>query len=209
MTAAAISRLRTPALGVSLLLLTLYLPLAAMVYLPGWYHLNCDWHGRCARLGEPLALASIDNLTAFFAHRAELNSNWSAKERAHLTEVRSIYDGLAATALAALLLAWACFDPRRVRAATLTNTAIILCLLLLLPGFGYFWRHIFHELLFSNELWKTDRGDLTWYLTPRSLFRNAVIVLVVAGAGLNLALAGAATWWQRRQRPPESSTRHP
>ena len=35
----------------SLLLLSIYLPLAAMIYFPPWYEWNCEQHGRCDRLG--------------------------------------------------------------------------------------------------------------------------------------------------------------
>lgn len=184
-----IDRLRAAAFTVSLLLLSAYLPLSGMIYTESWYRLHCDWYERCLLLGD-LAERSIVNLTGFFLHREPLHGSWSVKESQHLTEVRGIYDALAGVAL--LALAGLAFGLRsaRPRGAALVNIAAILSLLLVLPVFGFFWKHVFHELLFSNELWRTDRNDITWYLTPRVMFRNAVIVLVGGGVAINLCVLG-------------------
>ncbi len=193
-----LDRLRTPALALALLVVSLYLPLAALVYLPAWYELNCAWHGRCARLGDELTRASIDHLTAFFAHAEPLAGRWSERERVHLSEVRVIYDWAGATALAALAVLALVAEPLRLRRAALINIAVVASLLLLLPVFGFFWRHVFHELLFANDLWQTTRSDLTWYLTPRTLFRNSLLALVAGGVGVNLLALLLASRWRRR-----------
>ena len=86
------------------------------------------------------------------------------------------------------------------RRAALINIAVILSLLLLLPAFGYFWRHVFHELVFSNELWRTDRNDITWYITPRVMFRNATVALIIGGVAINLVVLAFDTWLRRRNR---------
>lgn len=183
-------RLRLALFTGSLLALSLYVPLTGMIYLESWYRLHCDWYGRCAPLGE-LAERSVANLTDFFLHREPLHERWSAKERRHLVEVRGIYDLLAAMSL--LALAGLALGYRRdfLRRAALINIALILSLLLLLPVFGYFWRHVFHEVLFSNELWYTDRNDITWYVTPRVMFRNAIVTLVIGGVAINLVALAA------------------
>ncbi|MDH3713470.1 MAG: DUF1461 domain-containing protein [Gammaproteobacteria bacterium] len=183
---------------VSLLLLSVYLPLAGMIYTESWYRLHCDWYDRCLVLGE-LAERSIANLTNFFLHREALHGRWSHKESLHLAEVRGIYDVLAGIAvLAALGLAYG-YRGARLRRASLINIAVIVSLLLLLPAFGYFWRHVFHELMFSNELWRTDRNDITWYITPRVMFRNAIVALVIGGAAVNLAVLAVDTRLRKRK----------
>ena len=187
--------LRPFVLGASLLFLSLYLPLAGMIYLPFWYQLNCHWHGRCERLGEQRTERSITNLTAFFSPREAFHERWSEKEKAHLGEVRDIYDALALLALLAALALALSFDRARIARPALINVCVIAALLLVLPVFEYFWRHVFHGALFDNELWKTNRRDITWYLTPRTLFRNAVMALVGAGMAINLAV-----WWLARER---------
>ncbi len=70
--------------------------------------------------------------------------------------------------------------------------------------FGYFWRHVFHEILFSNELWYTNRNDITWYITPRVMFRNAVIALVLGGVAINLTVLAVDAWLRRRAQITKS-----
>jgi uncharacterized membrane protein len=183
---------------VSLLLLSVYLPLTGMIYTQSWYRLHCDWYDRCLVLGE-LAERSIANLTDFFLHREALRGRWSHKESLHLAEVRGIYDVLAGIAVLALLGLFYGYRGVRLRRAALINIAVILSLLLLLPVFGYFWRHVFHEVMFSNELWRTDRNDVTWYITPRVMFRNAIVALVIGGVAVNLAVLAVDTWLGKRK----------
>ena len=193
-----IPKLRAVAFTVSLLLLSAYLPLSGMVYSESWYRLHCDRYERCLLLGE-LADRSIVNLTDFFLHREPLHGRWSAKEAQHLTEVRGMYDALAGVALLALLGVALGFRGAHLRRAALINIAVMASLLLVLPVFGYFWKHVFHELVFSNELWRTNRNDITWYITPRVMFRNAVVVLVVGGIALNLMVLAVHAWLQARR----------
>ena len=191
-------KLRAAAFTVSLLLLSAYLPLTGMVYSESWYRLHCGWYERCLILGE-LAERSIVNLTSFFLHREPLHGRWSPKEAQHLTEVRGMYDVLAGVAVLALLVLAVSFRGVRLRRAALINIAIILSLLLVLPVFGYFWKHVFHELVFSNELWRTDRNDITWYITPRVMFRNAVVMLVIGGVAINLVVLAVHSWLRSRR----------
>jgi uncharacterized membrane protein len=183
---------------ISLLLLSVYLPLVGMIYTESWYRLHCDWYYRCLVLGE-LAERSIANLTDFFLHREALHGRWSHKESLHLAEVRGIYDVLAGIALLAIVGLIYGYRGVRLRRTALTNIAVILSLLLLLPAFGYFWRHVFHEVMFSNELWRTDRNDITWYITPRVMFRNAIVALVIGGVAVNLAVLAVDTWLRKRK----------
>jgi len=192
-------KLRASVFTVSLLLLSVYLPLTGMVYSESWYRLNCKWSERCLVLGQ-LAERSIDNLTDYFLHIEVLHDRWSEKERLHLAEVRGIYDVLAGAALLAVLGLVFGYRAVNLRRAALVNIAVILSLLLLLPAFGYFWRHVFHELVFSNELWRTDRNDITWYITPRVMFRNATVALIIGGVAINLAVLAVDAWLRRRNR---------
>lgn len=173
----------------ALLYLTLYLPLAGMIYLPYWYETNCDWHPRCERLGQERSEQAIAELTQFFAHRGELKRPWSDKEQQHLAEVRQIYDRmLIALGLLSLLLIGCLHHPRLLRKAAGINVLIFLALSAILPFFTPFWKQIFHPLLFDNQLWINTRADQSWYIMPRLFFRNSMALLIVIGAGSNLLL---------------------
>lgn len=178
-------------LFLGLFYLSLYLPLTALVYLPGWYELNCHWHPRCEILGAGRVEQAVDELTRYFRHQGELVHGWSQKERRHLAEVRPIYDGLflgAFLAAAALVLGW---EPRHAARTALWAAAGVAALALVLPFFAAFWTQLFHALLFDNELWRNDRGDLSWYFMPREFFKYSAILLISAAVAINLILAWA------------------
>jgi hypothetical protein len=188
--------MRRLVLGVSLFYLTVWVPLAFVVYLPVWYHASCDWNPRCEVLGEQRVERAVRELTRFFLHRGELGSGWSAKERLHLAEVRVIYDRLAAGAALALLGLVAGFERGTAARAALVNIAVVATVLVVVPVFRPFWMEVFHPLLFDNELWRTNRFDLTWYITPVRYFQWTVVLLVAATAALNLLI-----WLALRPRP--------
>ncbi len=188
------TRLRRVVLGVCLFYVTAWVPLAAVVYFPAWYELSCRWNVRCEVLGEARTRGAIRELTRFFRHRGALATGWSPKERLHLTEVRAIYDKLALGAVlaaAGLLLG---FERRAAARAALVNVGLVAALLVVVPVFRPFWMNVFHPLLFDNQLWRTNRFDLTWYITPVVYFKWTVVLLVGATASLNLVL-----WWVLRR----------
>jgi len=180
------TRLRRFVLGASLFYLTVWVPLAFVVYVPAWYHASCHWNPRCEVLGERRVVRAVEELTRFFRHQDELGTGWSAKERLHLAEVRGIYDTLAFGAVLALIGLIAGFERRAAARAALINVAVVAAVLGVLPVFRPFWMDVFHPLLFDNELWRTNRFDITWYITPVVYFRWTVALLVAATATLNL-----------------------
>ena len=190
-------------LAFGLIYLSLYPPLAALVYLPGWYRINCDWHPRCEMLGAERSERAIVELTRYWRHQGELGAGWSGKERQHLAEVRPIYDALFVgvfLAAGALLLGW---ERRYVTRTALWVAAGIAALALVLPFFGYFWTKIFHGLLFDNTLWKNTPRDVSWYIMPRQLFMYSVGVMIACAASLSLAVA----WWTRTPRSDPTQSR--
>lgn len=181
---------RSVALFVSLLYLTLYLPLVYPIYFPGWYRLNCNWHDRCERLGYERADMGIRELNSFFRHGEGLASPlWSSKEKLHLAEVRGITDTLFFTAVAALLVIIICFRPEVIGRCAVINIAIAVSLAPILPFFTFFWRNIFHAVLFDNNLWLNTPHDLSYYIMPRLFFKHTAIYLIVCTIIINLAAA--------------------
>ena len=73
---------------------------------------------------------------------------------------------------------------------------------MLIPFFKSFWMDVFHPLLFDNELWRTNRSDVSWYLMPKAFFLRIIIFITLTTLLLNLALWG----WSRKinKDPPHN-----
>lgn len=170
--------------------LTLYLPVFTSLYIPHWYTANCHFHGRCERVGLQKSHQGIHELTSYYRHTSDNlpSSFWTAKEKLHLEEVRHMTDSLFYTALIALVLFFICFDIHVLRCFALINLLSILMLLFILPFFPYFWRHIFHPLLFTNMNWLNTPNDFSYYILPRAFFRNTLIFMIVSSSLINLAV---------------------
>lgn len=173
----------------SLLYLTIYLPLTFMIYLEPWYFINCNWHPRCERLGMENVEVAVEELTRFFMHNGELVTRWTPKEQTHLLEVRNIYDGMFLAFFPALAAFIWTFERRLVRRFAWVNIGIVVTCVVVLPFFRDFWNEVFHPLLFDNELWRTDPGDISWYVTPRVFFFHSTIALIIVISLINLAVA--------------------
>lgn len=155
-----------------------WLPIAAITYLPGWHESSCDWHPRCDNYGREQAGQRIDELRHFMQHRSELPTVfWSAKEVSHLTEVRQMLD---IAALAALLGGAIFFHgSARERARTARIAMLIVAaFVIVLPFFGTFWRDIFHPLLFDNQNWRTNAEDTSYWVMPRIYFQYTTALVI-------------------------------
>lgn len=182
-------------LFISLFYLTFYLPMTLTFYSSGWMKLNCNWHERCERIGADNAYKGMDELAAYFRHQGGLDSFRTKKEKLHLEEVRGMFDTMLMAGIAAAVLLALTFERRRAARFALVNAAIILCLLIVLPFFGTFWRDIFHPLLFDNQLWLNTPADLSFYLMPRQFFKYTVALLILSSVALNAAI------WLLLRRP--------
>lgn len=164
----------------ALLLLTFYLPLAALVYAgTHWYSFNCQFHQRCETFGEDkIAKASIE-ITQFFRHETkDLQGVWTQKERQHLQEVRTMYDILFISALFAIVILLLDLQAVRISRFALINLGIFLLFTLIIPFFSFFWKEVFHPLFFDNNLWYNTKAETSYYLMPNLFFRNSIIVIL-------------------------------
>ena len=157
-------------------------------YSPEWMKLNCEWHERCGAIGYDNAYRGIEELASYFRHQGELQSFRTAKEKAHLKEVRGIFDRMLIGGVIALILLILTYDRKKVSRYALINAAIVLSLLLVLPFFATFWRDIFHPLLFRNNLWVNNRYDLSFYIMPRQFFKYTIALLVLLSVSANVIL---------------------
>ena len=190
-----LSGLKGIVLFVSLFYLTFYIPMTLTFYSPGWMKLNCRWHERCEAIGAENAYKGMDELAAYFRHQGGLDSFWTKKEKLHLEEVRGMFDTMFVAGIAAVVLLALTFERRRAARFALVNAAIILCLLIVLPFFGTFWRDVFHPLLFDNQMWLNTRADLSFYLMPRQFFKYTVALLILSSVALNAVI------WLLLRRP--------
>ena len=200
------SRIKTGLMPLLLLYVLVCLPLALTVYTPYAYQLYCPINPRCDLLSASFAQQSMLQLTDFFQHQTpRLFPPWSHKEHLHMLEVRGMYD-LAAGVFVVVLL-WIGYDIRQpnsrqryqqyVRYSLWLSLGLLLLCLLIMPFFQYFWMHIFHPLLFNNELWRTDRADISWYLMPREFFMGVIGFIVVSSLLLHLLLLAGLRGLQR------------
>lgn len=183
-----LERLKGTVLFISLFYLTFYIPMSLTFYSPEWMKLNCEWHERCKAIGYDTAYGGIEELASYFRHQGELESFRTAKEKAHLKEVRGIFDRMLIVGAIALILLVLTYDRKKISRFALINAAIILSLLLVLPFFATFWRDIFHPLLFKNNLWINNRYDLSFYIMPRQFFKYTIALIVLLSAAVNAVL---------------------
>jgi len=176
-------------LFLTLLYLTIYLPLMMVIYFPTWQKLNCRWHPRCSMVGLQTAYTGMDELSSFFRHRGNLISEqWTAKEKHHLTDVRKILDVLFLSALVSLAALILTFNRRRLSRFAIINAAVILSALAIIPVFARFWRNVFHPLLFSNRMWLNTFHDFSFYIMPRQYFKYTMVLLIVSSFLLNFLI---------------------
>lgn len=189
------TRLKYAMLLLSLAYLTFYLPVMTVAYSPFWYKLSCGFHGRCAMVGEEKAMQGIDELVSYYRHTCnELPSSfWTTKEKNHLADVRGMIDTLTVLCAPALLMFVFSFDRGLIRRFSLVNMAMVCSLLLILPFFKYFWRHVFHPLLFSNRNWLNTPLDFSYYILPRVFFQYTVIFVVISAILINLMIYAVLT----------------
>lgn len=175
-------------LTAGLFYITLYLPLSWVVYWPHWHGIYNDrLNDRVERFGVQEARRGIAELHRYLRHQGGLQYvRWSGKEKIHLSEVRAIMDGVTVAALAAsVLLLFTCRRERFARAAR-RNVVMVSTLLLILPVFAPFWRHVFHPLLFENRLWINTPKDFSYWIMPRQFFQYSTGLVIVSAALLNL-----------------------
>lgn len=197
MLATRFARSLLAALG--LIAFTLWLPIAAITYVPGWHSSSCDWHGRCRVYGEERSQQRIDELRVFMQHGADLDEQfWTSKERQHLAEVRTLLDRVLVLALLGGLVFAHADAQQRARVARWVMIGAAACVIVL-PFFGTFWRDYFHPLLFRNDLWRNNPADTSWWIMPRLYFQYTT-ALVIGSAVLLCALARYQALGQLRKK---------
>lgn len=181
--------IRGTLLLLSCLYLTLYIPFFSVTYFPSWYEFNCRLHSRCFQIGLKKSNYHIHELVGFFRHKNQLaHPEWTQKEKHHLAEVRAIFDKLFSGAVIAASLIFLIFDRKRLKLFSLINLFFILSASAIIPFFSYFWRHVFHKLMFDNYNWINFPSDVSYYITPRVFFLYTIILIILISTMINLCL---------------------
>ena len=191
--------LRTWLMPLVVLYVLVCIPLGLIVYTPYAYQWYCPINPRCELISASFAQQSIQQLTDFLQHQTpRLFPPWSHKEHLHMLEVCGMYDQ--AAALFGLLLLWIGYDvwqpnartryQRHVQHSLYVSLGLVLACLLIMPFFQYFWMKVFHPLLFNNQLWRIDSGDISWYLMPRQFFMWVIGFIVGMSLLLHVLLWG-------------------
>lgn len=193
-----------------------------------WIALNKDWYAgwyENSRLSEQLGVSNeaiesamnmmldyvAGNAASMDGQLEELGEVYNAKEKAHMKDVRSLYESamqlrqiccgiVVAVVLYYLLtgqpgwLAWG-----YISAGCCWLVLIAFLGLWMATGFDDFWTH-FHQLFFSNDLWLLDPAtDFMINICPEKLFSDLIgqiliFILAVTGG------FGIVSWLGIRQR---------
>lgn len=183
-------RIKNILLFLSLLFVTLYIPLSYTIYSSNWYEINYNFQDTYEVFGVNQTNLLTNDLIGYFEHKNELsNTLWSEKEKAHFEDVRAIYDVLFVLFFASLISIGLLFNKERVFRYSKINIIVILSLLIVLPFFGYFWNYVFHPLLFSNDFWIMSPNDVSYYLfgiVDNGFFVRSFVFIIVIGILENL-----------------------
>lgn len=180
-------KIRKSLLFLSLLYLSLYIPLSFAIYSPIWYNSNYKYYDstRLEMLHNGYLKEQTNNLILFFLHIEKLNNNFSKTEIKHLKEVRTIYDILFILFIVSLIILIKYYNKKELEKYAKTNIIIILATIIILPFFSYFWNYIFHPLLFNNNYWIYEDYSALYYMFPEHFFFNSLILIIVVSILIN------------------------
>ena len=187
----------------SLFVVSLYLPLSFFIYSP-CYHLNkLPEIKRIERIGRDKAVKAVEELYVFFRHENSLTlKDWSEKELQHLKEVRRLLDLLGLFFLLSILFLALARKNMNIAGISFWNGMGFLLLgILLSVHFVFFWKHIFHPLLFENNLWRNTPEDLSYYLMPRSYFKKITLWICFFSLGFHFLLCLFFSIKSKNQNP--------
>ena len=182
------SKLKRALLYSSLFILLLYIPLAITVYTSSWYEFNYNLQDTYDNLDENDAKNATDNLIGFFMHRNDMNDLWNDKEKAHMSDVRNIYDILFILAVLSVIVIVTLKEREVFLKSSRINIIVKLSLLIILPFFAFFWNNIFHTVMFSNDFWINTPLDISYHLFPIEFFERSLLFIALFSVLENIVI---------------------
>ncbi|MFH1591495.1 MAG: TIGR01906 family membrane protein [archaeon] len=195
-------RILVPAVLAILLFLTLSLGVIMdMAFDRDFYEEQFSLNGATARFGDG-AMAAAENVMDYLRGQGLLSDFFNEREKAHMVDVKGLFDTAEMIALISLVLAvlivlylyWK-MPQQAVRLVGLglilvLPVAGLVALLIMVQDFSTFWKG-FHELVFSNDLWLLDpETDNMIVLFAGDFFSNMVERIIVSIGLLSLLCAG-------------------
>lgn len=184
--------------SVSLLYLSLFVPLSITLYSQTWYEFNFNLDNVDDYLGEEKSSYAAENLIGFYLYKNEIDTRlFLEQEKKHFEDVRDILRWLFGFGILAFL-GLGFYNKEKVKGVAFRNIVILTFLgVLIFVNFKYFWSSIFHTVLFDNLLWINGPNTLSFYLFPMELFfvRSGLLALT-GGLLINLVTISIIKWKQ-------------
>lgn len=175
---------------ISVLFLTLYIPLIFIIYSPYFYDSQYERLDVYDRIDKQRAQNATTNLRSYFLYIEELDPNyWNEKEQIHMKDVRDIYSLIHFLAIFSLVFIKLSYSREYIRKAAAYSMIILgLMLILIVPTFTFFWNSIFHQIMFSNDYWIYTSQDISYYLFPEKFFVNAFLIISIFAIFVQIVL---------------------
>jgi len=161
-----------------------------------FYKSEFEKYGVYENLGREIADPAVENLVSYMKSDGELSDFFNEKEKAHMVDVKKIIQKLLILFFILLLAVIASFFfSRKYFFKSLFYGGLFTLLLLILffvisyISFDLIF-HKFHELSFSNELWKLNpEVDYLKVLLPDSFFYDALLRIFFISSITSVVLA--------------------
>lgn len=176
-------------------------PILIFGHLKPWYEYNFEKDNIYEEVGYEIVQNATDNLVGFFYYREELNNLWSQKEKAHFEDVREIFfkSFIILVAMLGFLYINKKIVSENKRGFVIINMiTIVLLSSLVIVFFNFFWNNIFHKILFSNNLWIMDKGDLSYYLFKEGFFIKTSLWVFILFVIENIMLFGTIFLYNKK-----------
>lgn len=161
---------------ISFLFISLYLPFLVLTYSPFYYQSQIENN-----------TFAIDNLRSFFLYQEQLNPEiWNEKEILHMTDVRNLFFITHIFASLSLVFLFLIKPKNILKYFLYVNGTLLFIFLLIFFFFSFFWKNIFHSLLFRNNAWIITPEDISYYLFPESFFIKYILILFISYILINI-----------------------
>ena len=172
----------------------LMLPILSLSHSNIWYEYNIQTDNTSILVEESVIENATNNLISYFYYKENLDRTlWSKKEVTHYKDVRSLF--LIGTILLILLLIIVIINSKILTHNIKTFFILNIITIIILSSFigiffDLFWNKIFHNILFSNDLWIMGIDDLSYYIFKEDFFKRTSLAIGILFIIENIILSG-------------------
>jgi hypothetical protein len=166
---------------VCLFYVLLILPILFLSHFGLWYDYNFHEDNTDNLVGREILDNAKDNLIGFFYYQENLNDLWTLKEKAHFKEVRFLFFESALILLFAIIIL--ALNRKilvdNIKNFTIFNIVLVIFLAsFLIFFFDFFWREVFHKILFDNNFWLMEINDMSYHIFKIDFFSRTFLAIV-------------------------------